>query len=210
MKSRSLFMILAVLLFALPFPLQALAQTGQQAEQQTKSFDISSLVAQGVPEDALYRLLNTWNRYGQYFENQQYVSLIDYRMHSSEPRFFVINMWTGQVEAHHVAHGSGSDRNHDGYADSFSNQAGSNSTSLGFFRVAETYQGKHGLSVRLDGLSKSNSNARRRAVVIHGANYVRAGAAKQGRSWGCPALNSQVAYELIPKIKNGSLLLAYF
>ena len=70
---------------------------------------------------------------------------------------------------------------------------GSKMTSLGTYVTAETYYGKHGLSLRLDGLDKENSRARERAIVIHGADYVTPDRTKMGRSWGCPALERKVA-----------------
>ncbi len=95
-----------------------------------------------------------------------------------------------------VSHGSGSDPNRDGIAETFSNVPNSNATSLGLYQVAERYHGRNpGSSYRLDGLTPGfNDNARRRAVVIHTSAYVRPG--KVGRSWGCPAVRSETMERL--------------
>ena len=59
-------------------------------------------------------------------------------------------------------------------AESFSNKPESYKSSLGFFKTAETYFGKHGYSLRIDGLEKGiNDQARNRAIVIHGADYAK-------------------------------------
>lgn len=87
-----------------------------------------------------------------------------------------------------VAHGSGSDPDGDGHAQRFSNIPNSNMTSLGLYRIAERYKGKNGWSRKLDGLfARFNSNARKRAVVLHPSSYV--GPVHVGRSHGCPAVN---------------------
>lgn len=139
-------------------------------------------------------------------KNDDMMIVIDYGKHSGEPRFFLIDMTTMQAEAFLVSHGRGSDADHDGIADTFSNVMGSKMTSLGTYVTAETYYGKHGLSLRLDGLDKENSRARDRAIVIHGADYVTPDRTKMGRSWGCPALERKVAERLIPAIANGVLI----
>lgn len=60
-------------------------------------------------------------------------------------------------------------------AEKFSDIPHSNQSSLGFYKTAETYFGKHGLSLRLDGLEKGiNDKARQRAIVIHSAKYAEA------------------------------------
>lgn len=143
------------------------------------------------------------------FKNKKYISLIDFGKRSTQARFFIVNMSSGEVWAIHTAHGKGSDSNHDGYAEKFSNKSGSNASSLGYYRAAETYQGKHGLSLKLDGLSSTNSNARARAVVIHGASYVREASVIQGRSWGCPAVANNLRDKVIGLIKGGSLIYAF-
>jgi hypothetical protein len=110
-----------------------------------------------------------------------------------------------------VSHGRGSGQT---MATSFSNLPESNMSSLGLFRTGEAYIGKHGLSLRLDGLDRGvNDRARERAIVMHGAAYVNAAVAKiqgyLGRSLGCPAVRPEIARSLIDTVKGGGLLYAY-
>ena len=140
--------------------------------------------------------------------NQDYLAIIDFSKKSSVGRFFIIAMKSGDVWSIHTAHGSGSDNDNDGYAEKFSNVSGSNASSLGFYRTAETYEGSHGNSMRLDGLSLTNSNARERAIVLHGASYVQEASVIQGRSWGCPAVADHLKDQVIDKLKGGSIIYA--
>lgn len=140
--------------------------------------------------------------------NKNYISVIDFSKKSSKPRFFVVDMKTGAVWAVRTSHGKGSDANHDGFAEKFSNVSGSNASSLGIYKTAETYQGGNGYSLRLDGMSSTNSNARRRLIVIHGANYVQESNVIQGRSSGCPAVDHGIRDKLINRIKGGSVIFA--
>lgn len=141
-------------------------------------------------------------------KNSDYLSVLDFSLSSTKKRFHIINMKTGEVWSIHVAHGKGSDPDHDGYANTFSNSSGSNASSIGIYKTAETYSGNHGYSLRLDGLSKTNSNARARAVVIHGADYVSEASVIQGRSWGCPAVTMSYRTKLIDMVKGGSVIYA--
>ena len=138
--------------------------------------------------------------------NDRYVSIIDYRAPSNVPRYFLIDTADMTAEAFLVSHGRGSDPDYDGVADRFSNIEGSKMSSLGAFVTGATYYGAHGLSLKLKGLSPQNSLAEQRLIVIHGADYVHAGRAVLGRSWGCPALERAVAERVIPLIKDGSFL----
>lgn len=89
-----------------------------------------------------------------------------------------------------VTHGKGSDPKFTGTPNVFGNEQNSNMTSLGLYRVAEAYHGKHGLARRLDGLTRGfNDKARARAVVMHSSNYVKKGSV--GRSLGCPAVQPE-------------------
>lgn len=110
-----------------------------------------------------------------------------------------------------VSHGKNSGGN---YATSFSNENGSLKSSLGFFLTENTYQGKNGYSLVLNGLEKGiNDRAKERAIVIHGAAYsnpsVIASSGRLGRSFGCPALPQAVSKPIINTIKGGSLLFIY-
>jgi hypothetical protein len=140
--------------------------------------------------------------------NRDYLSVVDFSKHSSEERFFIIDMKTGRVAKELVAHGSGSDRDDDGFAERFSNAPNSNASSLGYYLTAETYMGKYGRSLRMDGLSTTNSNVRARAIVVHAAPYVDASRKQQGRSWGCFAFSPSVAPEVIDQLRDGSVIYA--
>jgi hypothetical protein len=138
--------------------------------------------------------------------------IIDFSKPSTEERFFVVNPESGELLFKSlVAHGQGSGLV---YATDFSNRPNSHQSSLGFFKTAETYTGKHGHSLRLDGLQPGlNHAARDRAVVIHAADYVSQSFIQQngylGRSWGCPALPADGYNQVIDQIKEGTLLLIY-
>jgi hypothetical protein len=142
------------------------------------------------------------------FPNNQVISVLDFKLNSSQKRWHFINMQTGTVWSIRVAHGKGSDPDHDGFAQTFSNISGSDASSLGVYRTAETYQGGHGYSLRLDGLSSTNSNVRAREIVVHGADYVQDKDVIQGRSWGCPAVSMANYKTVIDLIKSGSMIYA--
>src|SRR5262249_31752492 len=99
------------------------------------------------------------------------------------------------------------------YASMFSNENGSKKSSLGIYLTAETYIGKHGLSLRLDGMEPTNSNARKRDIVLHGAEYVSDETIKKqgrlGKSWGCPACPQPTPARPVEQLKNKSVLLLY-
>ncbi len=136
------------------------------------------------------------------------LTVLDFSLPSNKKRLHIINMSTGSVWSLHVAHGKGSDANNDAYAESFSNTSGSNASSVGAYLTAETYSGSKGYSLRLDGLFATNSKARSRAIVIHGASYVQDSNVKQGRSWGCPAVSMTYRTKVIDMIKGGSIIFA--
>jgi hypothetical protein len=140
------------------------------------------------------------------FQNQKVITVVDFSPHSSAKRMFLVDMSSGLVTSLYVAHGMGSDPNRTGFASKFSNISGSEMSSLGFFKTAETYNGSHGLMMRIDGLSSTNSNVRMRAIVVHGADYVTDAPVQQGRSWGCFAVPMVDHTTLIDTIRGGSLM----
>lgn len=160
-----------------------------------------------IPKNLLTPAVSYYDQLKSRINNKNYLVVIDYKQHNSKERFFLVDMISGHVEKYLTAHGKNSDPDFDGYATAFSNEPNSLMSSLGLFLTAETYIGNHGLSLVLEGLSSTNSNARARAIVIHGASYVTPGE-KIGRSWGCPALDLRYTNEVINKIKGGALIFA--
>ena len=140
------------------------------------------------------------------------LTIIDYSKPSTQRRLFVIDLKRHKLLYHTwVSHGRNSGEL---AARQFSNQLNSMQSSLGVYRTAETYQGKHGYSLRLDGLSPGkNSNARKRAIVVHGADYASPRHLRKydklGRSWGCPALPKELSRAIIDIIKGGSVIYAH-
>ena len=140
------------------------------------------------------------------------LTIVDFSFSSTKERMWVIDMENKKVVLQTlVSHGMNSGTE---YAKSFSNQNESFKSSLGFFITGETYNGKHGISLKLDGQEYGlNDNARERAVVVHGADYVSKKLANRqgyiGRSQGCPAVAPEVAKKLINTIKNKSVLFIY-
>lgn len=161
-----------------------------------------------VPYDLMNEALTYFDRNQSNFENRDYITIVDYSARSNFQRFFVINMETGEVMKARFGHGSGGDKDNDGYVEKVSNIPNSHMSSKGMYYVAETYYGKYGRSIRLDGLSITNSKARSRAIVLHGADYVREKNVIQGRSWGCFTLAWSLKDDVVDKIAEGSLLYA--
>jgi hypothetical protein len=140
------------------------------------------------------------------FPNKNYVAIIDFKLSSEKPRFFIVNLATGEVIRHYTTHGINSDWDDDGYAEKFSNTVNSWQSSLGYARTGEVYSGKFKRSLRLDGLSSTNSRLRERAIVVHGWDWVVEEPVIQGRTQGCPALDWKVKDAVIDKIKDGALI----
>jgi len=144
--------------------------------------------------------------------NPRLLTIIDYSRPSTEARLWVLDLTLGKVlHRELVAHGRGSG---DNVATKFSNSDGSHMSSLGLFVTDQSYRGQNGYSLRLRGLDPGvNDHAFARAIVIHGAPYVSAAIAAQlgrlGRSWGCPAVRTEVARTLIDLIKDGTVVYAY-
>jgi hypothetical protein len=140
------------------------------------------------------------------------LTLIDFSLSSNSKRLWVIDLATNTVLFQSlVAHGKNTGEE---FASSFSNNNSSYKSSLGFYATGEIYQGKHGASLRLDGLERGyNDNARQRGVVMHGADYVSESFIRDhkrlGRSQGCPAVPVELTNEIIQLIKDKSCLYIY-
>ena len=140
------------------------------------------------------------------------LAVIDYSLPSTQPRLWVFDVARERLLFRElVAHGQGTG---DNIATRFSNREGSLQSSLGVFRTGDTYEGKNGYSMRLHGLEAGvNDAAFERTIVMHGAWYVSAAQAERfgriGRSWGCPAVRTEMAKPIIDALKGGNLLFAF-
>jgi hypothetical protein len=140
------------------------------------------------------------------------LTLIDFSLSSNTKRLWVIDLSSNTILFQSlVAHGRNTGEE---FASAFSNSNSSFKSSLGFYATGEIYQGKHGASLRLDGLERGvNDKARERGVVVHGADYVSESFIRNhkrlGRSQGCPALPVELTNEIIQTIKNKSCLYIY-
>lgn len=145
-------------------------------------------------------------------KRKEVLTLIDFTKPSTQERMFVFDMDNKQLlYSSVVSHGKNSGAN---YATEFSNEVGSYKSSLGFYITENTYSGRNGYSLRLNGLERGiNDKAMERAIVVHGASYadpnsaVKAG--RLGRSFGCPAIPLSVTEPIINTIKDGSVLFIY-
>lgn len=141
------------------------------------------------------------------------LAVIDFSLPSSDKRLWIFDLQNEKLVLHDfVAHGN---RSGDNFATSFSNTNGSHQSSIGLFRTAESYQGKHGYSLRMDGLEPGfNDRARERAIVIHSADYVNPEWIKSqgriGRSQGCPAVRPEIGRTVVDNLKGGQFMFSWY
>jgi hypothetical protein len=146
-------------------------------------------------------------------QNRDILTVIDYSRPSIEPRVWVFDLAARKLLwQERVAHGKNSGQL---FSTHFSNVESSLESSLGLFVTRDEYTGQHGTSLRLDGLEPGvNDLALKRAIVIHGADYVSNNAVVAlgflGRSWGCPALSRDVAPQVIQRLQGGSAVFAFY
>jgi hypothetical protein len=140
------------------------------------------------------------------------IGIVDFSKPSSEPRFHVVDLMNGTVESHLVAHGRGSDPDHSGFLERFSNDFGSYATSNGAYTTGDYYDGKYGLSMKVNGLDWSNNNAEARAIVIHNAWYAEPDMISQhgklGRSEGCFAFSRASQWDVMKRLAGGRMIYA--
>ena len=197
----------AVLSYLLAAPLQASTPTADLADSLAR-------VAPGLDRQVLRHAVAAMQCAVNHGADQaQRLAVIDYSQPSTVRRLWIFDLQRKQLVLRDlVAHGRLSGENH---ANRFSNVVGSFQSSLGLFRAAESYRGKHGYSLRLDGLEPGvNDRARERAIVIHGAEYVDPRLADSqgriGRSLGCPAVRPEVARLVVDQLKEGQFVFAWY
>lgn len=170
---------------------------------------VEKVIAQGVSRPAAEAAFAKLEEFKDHVTKNRFMAIIDFTKHSGRKRFYLVDRIAGSVEAMTVAHGTASDPDKNGYAQYFSNIPNSKMSSLGAYIVSERYIGKHGASLRLDGLEGTNDQARSRAIVLHSADYVRDGRSKQGWSWGCPALPKKHMDGVVEALRDGAFMYAY-
>ncbi|NLB92950.1 MAG: murein L,D-transpeptidase catalytic domain family protein [Bacteroidales bacterium] len=178
--------------------------------KQTISENPSELPATDLLQTALsgYELLKK----EQTINRPEVITIIDFSLPSNQERLWVLDLIESKVLYHClVSHGRNSG---EVMAEKFSNKPGSYASSPGFYTTGETYFGKHGFSLRLNGIENGiNDKARERAIVIHGADYVSSEFIEKngrlGRSLGCPAVPEELSTEIIETIKDGTCLFVY-
>ncbi len=151
-------------------------------------------------------------RAGDALWRRDIAAIADFGVHSAQRRFHFANLENGTVRSFHVTHGKGSDPEHDGWLNRFSNIQGSNMTSRGAYVTWEWYTGRYGTSIRLGGLDADNSNALSRYIVMHPADYASqahlARWGRLGRSDGCFAMDPADFREALWNLSGGRLLFA--
>lgn len=177
----------------------------------------SGAVRMGSSENAidpalLQRALRAYERHGNQLSARDFIGIADFSAPSRIPRFHILDMASGKSQSLLVAHGRGSDPDHSGWVERFSNLPGSAASSQGAYLTRDTYQGKHGRSRRLVGLDPDNNNAEARAIVIHAAWYVSLDMVRQhgklGRSEGCFAFSEDDLATVLDRLGPGRLLYA--
>ncbi len=215
---------------------------------------VRKILAQGVPVDALNRLIKFMDDFkGRSFSQDIYICagavdpnsvapceeskrirshktvtlesprkvvIVDYGIASTNLRFFLLDLKTGEVVKYLSSHGLGSGKSN--FAFKFSNIKDSKQTSLGIYLTGDSYLGKYGRTLRMYGLQGSNDQAYNRDIVLHGAWYADEDfinsidpltGMKYGRlglSWGCPAVPQAAIQGLIATLGNGSLVMHYY
>ena len=192
-----------------------------------------NFVSQGVPREPLLQALAFFNNDQMRFENQRYISIGDYSQSSTNKRFYLLDLSTGEVGREKVSHGSGrnsrgqpeGDLDHDGMIDRCTNSNGDrkNMTRPGFYATGSLdysehlassgspnfFPGKKANKLVLYGLSTSNSDVEAAGVVMHEAQYNEGGDKVMGRSYGCPAFVPGRGGPIVKKILGGSLFYSY-
>ncbi len=150
------------------------------------------------------------DRHSMAIPSHDRIAIADFAQPSYRPRFHIVNVGTGETQSFLVAHGIGSDPEHSGMLQRFSNEVNSEATCEGAFLTADYYIGKHGDSQRLLGLDPTNNNALDRAIVVHSAWYANtdmiAKHGKLGRSQGCFAVGEYDLAKVFERLGPGRMI----
>jgi hypothetical protein len=177
-------------------------------------YDSLHLEEIGLSRQAFDYAQKGWNKlfHQGKLSNDSILVIADFSQPSNQKRLYILDLKEYKVLFNTlVAHGRNSGKE---VATSFSNISSSYKSSPGFYVTGETYNGKHGYSLKLNGVEKGiNDNAYKRAIVVHGADYVDESYITNqgyiGRSQGCPAVPEKEAQPIINTIKNNTCFFIY-
>ena len=166
----------------------------------------------GIRPELFQRAMAALQRHGSRIRQQDRIAIADFSLPSSRLRFHLVDLHNGATRSMLVAHGIGSDPEHTGMLQRFSNEVNSEATCEGAFLASNYYVGQHQLSQRLIGLDPTNNNALDRAIVIHAAWYSNsdmiAKHGKLGRSQGCFAVGEQELDKVFTLLGEGRMIYA--
>lgn len=186
---------------AVPVPVPAPVQTARKV-----------VAPRGVRPELFQRAMAALERHGSRIRQQDRIAIADFSLPSSRLRFHLVDLHDGATQSLLVAHGIGSDPEHSGMLQRFSNEVGSEATCEGAFLASNYYVGQHQLSQRLIGLDATNNNALDRAIVIHAAWYSNpdmiAKHGKLGRSQGCFAVGERDLEKVFSLLGEGRMIYA--
>lgn len=193
-------------------------KTVEKAESSSEELYKSISFEQGheLNEEVFFKALTGFEnlkKAGLLNSESHLLTVCDFSMSSNTKRLWVIDINEKKVLFNSlVAHGKNTGEE---FATNFSNTESSLQSSLGFYITDATYNGDNGFSLRLLGMDKGfNDAAYRRAIVMHGADYVSDEFAAMhkriGRSWGCPAVPRDLTQPIINTIKGRNLLFIYY
>lgn len=195
------------------FPKKDVPTSAELMDEQVQStFQTTGLDKAGLSYDVFRKayvgFLNL-KTIGKVASNSTVLSIVDFNLSSKLKRLWIVDIEKSQLLLNTwVSHGRGSGGD---MATQFSNTNSSHQSSIGFYVTGEVYSGKHGRSLRLDGMDAGyNSKARERAIVIHGAKYVSEQTIKSlnrlGLSHGCPAVPLELTNQIIDLVKDKTVL----
>lgn len=172
----------------------------------------SASAPRGIRPELFERAVAALQQHSSRIRQQDRIAIADFSLPSSRLRFHFVDMINGATRSMLVSHGIGSDPEHTGMLQRFSNEVNSEATCEGAFLASNYYVGKHQLSQRLIGLDPTNYNALDRAIVVHGAWYSNpdmiAKHGKLGRSQGCFAVGERDLDTLFALLGEGRMIYA--
>ncbi len=177
---------------------------------------VRAAAAEAQPDPTvLAAAVAAFNRRRPWLRAKDLFGLVDFSLPSYAPRMFIVAADDPRIlRASLVAHGRGSDP---APAPSprptrFSNAKGSEASCLGAFVTGRQYVGRHGPSLRIQGMDPTNSNAEMREIVIHSARYVDPTRASfgipVGWSQGCFAVPEPERDQIVHLLHDGAFLYA--